>query len=130
MNINSVLGKYWISKNDLKYVQPNNLLRLLNLYNIKILEVNDNQIISVFHSDEIINKIPKIQWVTNDYVKLNILVPHSLFKNGVYNTSSLETIPCFVEKEVETLNQNEIIQLVRFGFCRIDGNNNIIYIHK
>ena len=123
-------GKYWISKNDLKYVQPNNLLRLLNLYNIKILEFNDNRIISVFHSDEIINKIPKIQWVTNDYVKFNILIPHSLFKNGVYNTSSLETIPCFVEKEVETLNQNEIIQLVRFGFCRIDGNNNIIYIHK
>ena len=99
-------------------------------WNIKILEVNDNQIISVFHSDEINNKIPKIQWVTNDYVKFNIFIPHSLFKNGVYNTASLETITCFVEKEVETLNKNEIIQLVRFGFCRIDDDNNIIYIHK
>jgi len=123
-------GKYWISKDDLKYIQPNNLLRLLNLYNIKILEVNNNQIISVFHSDEIINKLPKIQWVTNDYAEFNILIPHSLFKNGVYNKSSLETIPCFIEKDVEKLNQNEIIQLVRFGFCRIDCDNNIIYIHK
>ena len=70
------------------------------------------------------------QWVTNDYAEFNILIPHSLFKNGVYNKSSLETIPCFVEKDVEKLNQNEIIQLVRFGFCRIDCDNNIIYIHK
>ena len=93
------LGKIFISKDDLKYLKGKEV-RLLHLYNIKLGRKIE------FTSEE--NKdIPKINWVS-DGVETKILMPDGKWISGM------------AEKAIEDIEEDEIIQFERFGFCRFD----------
>jgi glutamyl-tRNA synthetase len=75
--------------------------------------------------------MPKIQWVAvEDSIPYRIVIPKALYIEENYNTNSLETCEGFAESYVSTLKQGTIIQFVRSGFCRIDGDNSAIFAHR
>ncbi|MBD3263117.1 glutamate--tRNA ligase [Candidatus Woesearchaeota archaeon] len=99
----------WIAKEDFKKFR-NKEVRLLDLYNIKLNKK------SRFTSKE--NKdIPRIQWVSDDYVQTEILMP------------SGKSIEGFAEHNIKNLKEGDIIQFMRFGFCKLDRKkrNKIIF---
>ncbi|HET7147668.1 MAG TPA: glutamate--tRNA ligase [Candidatus Nitrosopolaris sp.] len=81
--------------------------------------------------DEIYQDMPKIQWVTaNNAVQYRVLVARELYIGENYNTNSLETCEGFAESFISSLNAGTHVQLVRFGFCRINGGNTAIFTHR
>ena len=94
--------------------------RLKDLFNVSITERENSKLIGVFNGRELKKGLEKVQWVTENYVPVTVLVPHQLFVDGEFNPESLEMVKGFGEEAVGTLPVDEIIQFERFGFCRID----------
>ncbi len=81
--------------------------------------------------DEIHQEMPKIQWVAKaDALPYKVLIARELYIGENYNTNSLETCEGFAESYVSSLNKGTMVQFVRFGFCRINGNNTAIFTHR
>ena len=75
----------------------------------------------------------KIQWTTEEFVKMKVFVPHILFEGDKYNPDSLETVQGFAEKAVSTIKAGEVIQFERFGFVRIENTGDQVtgfFAHK
>ena len=93
------IGRIFISDDDFKKFK-NKEIRLLHLYNVLLGKKIE------FTSEE--NKeIPKINWVS-DEVKTRIFMPDGKWVEGL------------AEREIENLEDGDIIQFERFGFCRFD----------
>ncbi len=122
---------FYIPKEDIKQMNVGDIFRLKDLFNVKIKKIN-REIEADYIGDELISNSAKIQWTTDTYIKMNILIPKILFINDKFNNNSIENIEGFAEYDVSKLN-NEIIQFERFGFVRIERNNNKIigyFTHK
>jgi glutamyl-tRNA synthetase len=115
-------GEFYISKFDLK-----DEFRLKDLYNVKITK-REKMIVGKYTGDEI-KDIPKVQWVTDDHVKIKVIKPNDLFINEKLNPRSLEIIEGFAEPVVRRIKKGEVVQFERFGFCRFDGKD-FIFAHK
>ena len=75
--------------------------------------------------------LSKIQWVPQkNAVKINILIPKTLFENEKFNENSLQTLHGITESYYLELNEGTEIQFVRFGYCRKDSAIQAIYTHK
>jgi glutamyl-tRNA synthetase len=123
-------GIFYVSGNDVKDLHVGDQLRLIELYNVKITKIGSN-IEAEYSGDDFKAELPKIQWITQkDSIKINILVPKTLFVNEKFNENSLETIQAFTEKHYLELNEGAEIQFVRFGYCRKDSAIQAIYTHK
>jgi glutamyl-tRNA synthetase len=123
---------FYIPKDDVKNLKIGSIFRLKDLFNVKVKKINE-EIHAEYISDELIEDSTKIQWTTEEYIKMEIFIPKKLFINGKFNKNSLEIAKGFAEKEVEKLKTNDIIQFERFGFVRIEKNNNKIvgyFTHK
>ena len=66
----------------------------------------------------------KIQWVSDEHSETEIFIPKDLLKDDKFDPKSLEIVKGYAENECERLNHGEIIQFERFGFCRLDSNEN------
>ena len=135
------LGSRVINTNDTFYVQSSDMkklgigeiFRLKELYNVKILKKEKDKIIGEYSGDKIIPESLKIQWTTNNFLKMNILVPGLLFINKKFNSKSLEKIQGYAEEAVSNIESGEVIQFERFGFVKIENNNGKIegfFTHK
>jgi len=100
--------------------------RLKDLYNVKIKDKKNGVYTGIFTGKELKKDSEKIQWVTDDHVKVRVLVPHQLFVNGEYNPDSLEIVEGVAEGAVRDLPVDEVIQFERFGFCRIDKKGDTV----
>ncbi|PWU82741.1 MAG: hypothetical protein DLM72_00260 [Candidatus Nitrosopolaris wilkensis] len=81
--------------------------------------------------DEINQDMPKIQWVaTEDALPYRVMIARELYIGENYNTNSLERCEGFAESFVSSLNEGTQVQLVRFGFCRLNGGNAAIFTHR
>jgi len=123
---------FFVNKSDIKSLKIGEIFRLKNLYNVKILKKN-KEIISEYAGDKLIPSSAKIQWTTNNYVKMTVFIPHLLYINDTYNKNSLESVDGFAEESVSKLKTGEIIQFERFGFVRIENIDNKLkgyYTHK
>ena len=78
--------------------------------------------ISEFISQEVNIKLPKIQWVPERFVEIEIFMPNGKIVKGIGEPGLLNT------------KVDDIIQLVRIGFCRVDEikENKVIlfFAHK
>jgi glutamyl-tRNA synthetase len=75
--------------------------------------------------------MPKIQWIAkNDIVDYKVMIPKELYTGEEYNTNSLEIAKGFAESFISTLKPDARVQLVRFGFCRIDDSHTAIMTHR
>jgi glutamyl-tRNA synthetase len=125
-----------IAGDDAANAKPGDEVRLIELYNIKIKDVErkDGKVKSVrtqVGGDEIRQSMPKIQWIAkNDILDFKVMIPKELYVGDEYNTKSLEIASGCAESFVSTLKPDTKVQFVRFGFCRIDGNNTAILTHR
>jgi len=96
-------------------------------------KVNSGNIILAEHTgdNKIKQSVPKIQWVSkNDLVDYKVVIPRELYSGEKYNPDSLEICEGFSESFVINLKRDSMIQFVRFGFCRINGNKTAIFTHR
>ena len=119
----------WISSLDLEILKKHRIVRLMELVNIELEGLEDNAYIAKVHSRDVETakrlKIPIIQWVSDiDKVKAVIEVPSGL---------RIKRIKGYVESSITKLQLNEIVQLVRFGFSKINSIKpqiaKLTYIH-
>lgn len=119
--------KLIISKNDLEIIRGKKLIRLMGLFNILIDEINVDEVIATYRGESHIEarraNSPIIQWVPEDKnVKTEVIMPDMKILKGLAE-QSLEDEPI-----------NNTVQLVRFGFGRIDSMENevirIFYTHS
>ena len=130
-----VSNSFYISGEDAVKLNVGDEIRLMELYNIKIVEIRseDHSKLLIANSigDELKQTIPKIQWVAKDnIVPFKVLIARQLYIGEVYNIDSLKISEGFAEAYVSTLKYGTIFQFVRFGFCRLDENNTAIFAHR
>jgi glutamyl-tRNA synthetase len=132
----SVSDSFYLTGDDAAKLNIGDEIRLMDLYNIQVTKIitseNHKQIL-IAHStgDDIRQNMPKIHWVAkNDVIPYKVMMARELYMGEEYNTNSLEIFEGFAESFVSTLKPDTRIQFVRFGFCRLDGNNTAIFTHR
>ena len=124
-------GLFFVPKRDALAMRTGTVFRLIELYNIQILGKKTNLITAQYHSEEVIQDTPKIQWVTDLKTKLKVLEPGSLYnEDGSVSRKSLVTTKGLVEESFRHLNLGQIIQFIRYGFCRVDSRDTCVLAHK
>ncbi|MDE1826206.1 MAG: glutamate--tRNA ligase [Thaumarchaeota archaeon] len=123
-------GSFYISGDDAKSLKVGDEIRLLELYNIRITKIGI-EIEADMTDNNFKPQIPKIQCVPRqNVVKIEVLIPKILFVNEQFNENSLEIKQAFTEPHYLELNVGTEIQFVRYGYCRKDSANQVIYTHK
>jgi glutamyl-tRNA synthetase len=123
---------FFVQRDDMNTLQMGNVFRLKDLYNVKIKQMND-EILGEYAGEELIPHSLKIQWTTENYVKMQVLIPHFLYKGGKFNSKSLEIADGFAEEAVLQLKTDDIVQFERLGFVRIENKDDEItgfFSHK
>lgn len=121
---------FYISGADAKNLKIGDQVRLIELYNVKITKVG-SVIEGEYGGEDFKTELPKIQWVPQKSgVKINILIPKTLFENEKFNENSLQSLQAITENYYLELNEGTEIQFVRFGYCRKDSAIQAIYTHK
>ncbi len=123
-------GMFYISLEDVKQLKNEEMIRLLGLYNVKIESSNDSKVIGRYAGNEIKKDVSKVQWVTEKNEKFSVWIMGSLLENGIFNKNSLKIVKGFAEHACRNLIPGEMIQFIRFGFCRIDSPNVAILTHN
>ena len=135
-------NRFYISEDDAAGLKAGDEIRLIELYNIKVTDIgqrnnNNSRLIvtaEVAGNYDIRQDMPKIHWVANnDIVDYQVMIPKELYlseEEDNYNTNSLEIAQGFAESFVSGLKHDSHVQLVRFGFCRIDNNQTAIMTHR
>lgn len=123
-------GSFYIACQDINNIKVGDEVRLLELYNIKITKLG-SEIEAEVTDNTFKSEIPKIQWIPRKTsVKVDVLVPKVLFVNGKFNENSLELVQALTEPYYLELNVGTEIQFIRYGYCRKDSANQVIYTHK
>ena len=112
-------GTFYVDKKDIKDLKENEEIRLKDLYNVFIDKIEEDSAYATFSSTEMKIKGKKIQWVTDDHLKMRVIRSHGLLKDD--ELIPLEVIDGLLEREGEKIKEGEIVQFERFGFCRKDG---------
>ncbi|MEM5834002.1 MAG: glutamate--tRNA ligase family protein, partial [Candidatus Aenigmatarchaeota archaeon] len=129
-------GDFFISESDFKDLKEGDEVRLIDLYNIKIIQKNENEIIAEKISEEVIKDIKKIHWISlnDDFVKVKVIKAEKLIENGKINENSLREIFGYGESTIKRILIGERVQFVRFGFVKLESiKENLyefIFIHK
>ena len=133
-----ISGKFFISGNDLADLYKGQIIRLKDLYNILITDVQDD-LVKATRTDEKSSKdellkVKKIQWVSDKNVKVSVTVPGILYEGEDINPNSLTKVVGYGEKDIGLLKEGEIVQFERFGFVRVDkiepNEVAVIFAHK
>ncbi|NOJ26991.1 MAG: glutamate--tRNA ligase [Nitrososphaera sp.] len=127
--------RFYVSGDDAAGLKINDEIRLIELYNVKITRIECQEgklsLTATPAGSEIKQSMPKIQWVSKqDIFDLRVLIPKQLYVGEQYNTNSLEVVKGVAESFVSGFKPGQVVQFVRFGFCRIDGNNTAIFTHR
>lgn len=123
---------FFVQKEDLLEMKVDEVFRLKGLYNVKIKEINDT-VYGIYDGEKLISDIAKIQWTTDDYVKVKVFVPGPIFEQNRFDPGSLKELDGYAERAVSDIKSEEIIQFERVGFARIEKqDNNIVcfFSHK
>jgi len=108
-------GILHVSKKDVNLFKKDKIIRLMELFNIKVKTVQD-EVEANYHSETYREakalKIPLIHWIPfATGVKTSVVLSDGTVVEGL------------AEDQCKTLKQGDIIQFERFGFARIDEVN-------
>jgi glutamyl-tRNA synthetase len=117
---------FWISKKDTEALEPEKMVRLMELFNVKVEKKLDNSVTAKFASESYEDvrkiKVQLIQWIPKGTeFQSQIVMPDASVTEG------------FAEADCKKLKPDAIIQFERFGFVRIDEVSEKIigyYAHK
>ncbi len=126
---------FYISRDDAILLAEDEEVRLMELYNIKIKEIdleNNRAITASYLNNDIVRDMKKIQWVSDkNMTTYNILIPKELYLNDKFNPNSLESIEGYAEASVLQLKSHTPIQFIRFGFCITEEKkSSAIFTHR
>lgn len=126
---------FYICRDDAILLTEDEEVRLMELYNIKIKEINlENKraITASYLNNDIVRDMKKIQWVSDkNMTTYNILIPKELYLNDKFNPNSLESIEGYAEASVLQLKSHTPIQFIRFGFCITEEKkSSAIFTHR
>lgn len=119
---------FYIPKSDVQRLHQGDVFRLKDLYNVSVDELDDTMIRASYAGTDLIADSLKVQWVAETYIPLTVFLPDVLMKNDVFNEDSLKKITGYGEPAIADLEDGEIVQFERFGFVRIEHDNNQIYV--
>jgi glutamyl-tRNA synthetase len=89
----------------------------------------DNALKAEVYSEKRVGAEKIIQWVSSDNTTIKVQVIGELLNpDKTFNENSLMVKEGFAEKTVELLNEGDIIQFERFGFCRLDNKAGMEFI--
>jgi glutamyl-tRNA synthetase len=117
---------FWISRMDLEALAARKIVRLMELFNIKVERVEAYSVEASFVSEAYEEakkaEAPLIHWVPIGMdMPCQVVMPDATVTEGI------------AEKACKDLKPNDIVQFERFGFVRIDSVNAKItayYAHK
>ncbi len=123
---------FYIPKDDALKIKEGEIFRLKDLYNVEVIEKKEKEIICKFAGEKLIPNTEKIQWVSINYIEMDVMIPSLPFKNGKFDENSLKIVKGYAEENVKEAKNGEIVQFERFGFVRIEKNEKIMGIltHK
>jgi glutamyl-tRNA synthetase len=105
---------FFVEKSDFANIKSGEVLRLMDLMNIRILNTGD-KITAEFESKEYKPGTKVVHWVLEkDSLPVKVLMPDASLIEGVG------------EKSLENLKEGDIIQFVRFGYSRLDKKDKIL----
>jgi glutamyl-tRNA synthetase len=121
------LANLLISSQDIDLLRKNKVVRLMELFNVEIKNIENNAITAAFHSQDYMKarevKAPLVNWLPNE----NNLVGEVVMPDASRTKGQVET-------NISRENVGSIIQMVRFGFGRIDSMNDesvtVYYAHR
>ncbi|HYB45036.1 MAG TPA: glutamate--tRNA ligase [Nitrososphaerales archaeon] len=123
-------GDFYIPRDDLKVMPEGTTFRLMDLYNVELLS-KGNEAKAKYAGDTLIQDTRKVQWVTEDHAEVKVVIPGELFDaEGQFDKASLSEARGFGERAIGSVRIGEIVQLPRFGFCRLDSPGTFILAHR
>jgi len=121
----------FISKDDVGMFKEVGYIRLMEFINIKYVdELNNGKVLAEYVGKDLNQarrlKAPIVQWVpSHNNVRVVILKPEGL---------KIKKVRGYGEEYFRTLQNSEVVQLVRFGFAKVEevseGLIKLIYIHE
>ncbi|MFX1355834.1 MAG: glutamate--tRNA ligase [Promethearchaeota archaeon] len=120
-NISNGISELYVSFSDAKNLKNNKILRLKDLFNIKITKIDrkNKKIECEYHSKELSREFSIIQWVPKEEnIMVSIIKPDGSLING-YGEKNLLEVP-----------MRKTIQFERYGFInpiKIENNNLLCY---
>ncbi|MEM4245975.1 MAG: glutamate--tRNA ligase [Candidatus Bathyarchaeia archaeon] len=107
------VARLLISRSDLKLASPRRVIRLIELFNVKVREATETHITAELHSRSVeearAEGAPLIQWVNADQnIDVEILMPDASLRRGKG------------EEGIGGEKEGGVIQLVRVGFARVE----------
>jgi hypothetical protein len=103
-----------VSKGDLNILKLGAIVRLMELFNVKVTKTSAEAVSSELHSEAYAEakkaNAPLIHWL-----------PEQRNCNAAVVMPTAERIDGLAEPSLTTCHVNEVIQLVRFGFGRVDA---------
>jgi glutamyl-tRNA synthetase len=106
--------KIYVEKDDFEKFKGKEV-GLINLFSVKLKKEAE------ITSKKVKMDVQKIQWVPEENVRIKIVMPDGTSREGI------------AESSIKDLKVNQLIQLVRIGFCRVDKADKDIalyYAHK
>jgi glutamyl-tRNA synthetase len=98
-----------VNKRDMLEKKQNDELRLMDLMNIKLDVIGSEEVIAEFTGKEMRHGPKIIHWVDpREAIDIEILMANGEIFYGL------------AEKAADKINVDDVIQFVRFGFCRLD----------
>jgi glutamyl-tRNA synthetase len=106
----------YVSKRDYHLFSPGKVVRLMEAFNVTIVRVDDSKVIAQYHSESLEearkHSASIVQWVVADEaIPVEVLVPEGL---------ELRVDKGLAESAVSQLQPGDVVQLVRYGFARVD----------
>ncbi|MEM2686497.1 MAG: glutamate--tRNA ligase family protein, partial [Candidatus Bathyarchaeia archaeon] len=116
----------FISPEDAKLLKDRGMVRLMELFNVKLEKSSDNMLEAILLSETYEEarrlNIPLIHWLPADqYIKARVVMPDATELEGI------------VENNCLAVEVGEVVQFERFGFVRLDSKNGewvFYYTHK
>lgn len=125
-------SSFYIPEEDAQNMKVGEIFRLKGLYNVQVTTLGD-KVTGAYAGEELIAGTAKIQWTTDEYLKMKVVVPGLLLVNETYNPKSLHELQGYAEHAVSNIRNGEIVQFERVGFVRIEKQKkNIVgyFAHK
>jgi glutamyl-tRNA synthetase len=111
----------YLAKSDADALKEGETFRLKDLCNVKLVK-KGKTLAGELMPDGIVEK--KIQWVGDGKLDCEILVPKDLLDaKGEFDPESLQRLKGYCEAPCALLDGGAIVQFERFGFCRLDKND-------
>ena len=107
-------NKFILEEKDKDAIEQGEFIRLMDCINVKDKQYHSNGI-AMFKEQEG-KKI--IQWLLPDAVDVEILMPDASWQRGK------------AEPTITELKLGTVIQFIRFGFCRYEGEKKFVFAHE